>query len=386
MNDWMKEEEEEAGDYPPEYHVIPTPNDFNVITIWKLIESDVISVPRFQRNYIWDIKKASKLIESLIIGLPVPQIFLYEKENNKFVVIDGQQRLLTIYYFIKGRFPILEKRAELRDYFSEEKKNKKGIPDEILGSDEYFEDFKLEFGVNDSETKNRLEEKKYMTLGEDLKTQFELRPIRVVIIKQIEPKDNSAMYEIFNRLNTGGANLRPQEIRESLYHSKFYEMLNRINSNKKWRQLTTKDLDPYMRDVEILLRGFAMLVEGRGYKKTTMTKFLNNFSRRAQIEFKEQDVTLLENIFLEFIKKCETLDDKAFFSNGVFNKSIYEAVFTVLCRGAWEGKNAELVKGTDNQRIKTLKDDSDFALACEKQTTNTKNVEMRLNRAEILLG
>lgn len=83
------------------YDISVIPNDFNVMTINSLIESGIISMPAFQRNYVWDRKRASRFIESLILGLPVPQIFLYQMDRNKYSVIDGQQRLLTIYFFVK---------------------------------------------------------------------------------------------------------------------------------------------------------------------------------------------------------------------------------------------------------------------------------------------
>ena len=93
------------------YDISVIPNDFNVMTINSLIESGVISMPAFQRNYVWDRKRASRFIESLILGLPVPQIFLYQMDRNKYSVIDGQQRLLTIYFFVKQRFPRSGKRT-----------------------------------------------------------------------------------------------------------------------------------------------------------------------------------------------------------------------------------------------------------------------------------
>ena len=88
-----------------DYDLSATPNDFNVSTLFNFVESGAIVIPGFQRHYVWDIKRASKLIESLILGLPVPQLFLYEEGRNRFLVIDGQQRLMSIYYFIKQRFP-----------------------------------------------------------------------------------------------------------------------------------------------------------------------------------------------------------------------------------------------------------------------------------------
>ena len=127
--EWIEREEEEAG-FPVDYKITSTPNDFNVNTLFDLIESETVKIPGFQRNYVWDIKKASKLIESIIMGLPVPQLFFYERGRNDFLVIDGQQRLMTIYYFIKGRFPRIEKRAELRKIFDQ----KGGIPPPAAGA------------------------------------------------------------------------------------------------------------------------------------------------------------------------------------------------------------------------------------------------------------
>ena len=74
--DGEEEELEESFDID-EYDLTSTPNDFNILTINSFIESGSIKIPGFQRNYVWDIKRASKLIESLILGLPIPQIFLY---------------------------------------------------------------------------------------------------------------------------------------------------------------------------------------------------------------------------------------------------------------------------------------------------------------------
>ena len=82
-----------------EYDMSSSPNDFNVLTIMNFLQSGNVKIAGFQRNYVWDIKRASKLIESLIIGLPIPQIFLFEEGKNQFLVIDGQQRLMSIYYF-----------------------------------------------------------------------------------------------------------------------------------------------------------------------------------------------------------------------------------------------------------------------------------------------
>ena len=113
--DDYSDDEEEIGAI--DYDLSITPNDFNVLTLFSFIDSGAIVIPGFQRHYVWDITRASKLIESLILGLPVPQLFLYEEDRNRFLVIDGQQRLMSIYYFIKERFPRKESRPKLRKVF-----------------------------------------------------------------------------------------------------------------------------------------------------------------------------------------------------------------------------------------------------------------------------
>src|SRR5208282_2250435 len=138
--DWFDDYADQSDEFQiEEYDISATPNDFNVLTLFSFIESGAVRIPGFQRNYVWDIARASKLIESLILGLPVPQIFLYEKARNRFLVIAGQQRLMSIYYFIKMRFPVQEKRVELREVFDREGK----IPDSILHDEKYFSNFKL---------------------------------------------------------------------------------------------------------------------------------------------------------------------------------------------------------------------------------------------------
>ena len=87
------------------------------------------------------------------------------------------------------------------------------------------------------------------------------------------------MFEVFNRLNTGGINLKPQEIRTSMYHSEFYNMLYNANSWGAWRRLLGGCLpDLHMKDVEILLRGFAMLIDVNNYAPS-MVRFLNQFAQ-----------------------------------------------------------------------------------------------------------
>ena len=363
-----------------EYDITASPNDFNIKTLFDFIQSGIVKIPGFQRNYVWDLTRASKLIESIIIGIPIPQIFLYEKSRNEFLVIDGQQRLMTIYYFIKRRFPKKDKRYEMRKIFDEHGK----IPDNILYDDNYFTDFNLKLPEKLPNVPNKLNKLNYEILG-SYKTIFEMRTIRNIIIKQnLPPNDDSVIYEIFYRLNTGGMNLTPQEIRISLYNSNFYKMLYNINLDMRWRRLIgTPEPDIHMKDVEILLRGFAMLIDGDNYRPS-MTKFLNKFSNDAK-SFSDDDIDYLKNLFNSFLDSCQTLNERAFMGRtNKINISVYESIFNAICKTTFREKSLDLIP-INEESLDLLKNDNEFLRATQKDTASKSNVDIRLLRAKEVL-
>ena len=180
------------------------------------------------------------------------------------------------------------------------------IPDNVLHDDEYFEHFKLRLTHKLPNRTNKFNGLNYSTL-DDYKTQFDLRPIRNIVVKQNAPaNDNSSIYEVFSRLNTGGVNLRPQEIRTSMYHSRFYDMLYRLNLDKRWRNVVqTNGPDLRMKDIEILLRGFAMLIKSDKYAPS-MVRFLNQFSKDSESN-DERLNQYLETLFESFLAACVEL-------------------------------------------------------------------------------
>ena len=383
-SNWFEDDDSDEDDFEiKEYDITASPNDFNMSTMVSFIESGAVKIPGFQRNYVWDLKRASKLIESIIIGLPIPQIFLYEESRNRFLVIDGQQRLMSIYYFHKQRFPRKEKRIELRRMFDE----LGTIPNEVLQDDNYFVKFNLKLPSKLPQA-NTLNKQSYGTLGES-KTTFDLRTVRNIIIKQNAPDpsddDSSSIFEIFNRLNTGGVNLKPQEIRTSLYHSPFYEMLYRVNIDERWRRLLGfEEPDLHMKDVELLLRAFAMVIWGGTYKPS-MTRFLNIASKRAKT-FSAEKVQYLSNLFSAFLTACEPLEPNAFMStlSMKVNVSFIEAVFVAHCGNAFTNENL-LVPEVDPLLLEKLKSDERFMSAAQSDTASSANVAMRLQRARAIL-
>ena len=167
--------------------------DFTLEILSKKFDSKEIIVPDFQRLYVWPQKKSSRLIESILLGLPIPQIFLYrEEESQDLLVVDGQQRLKSINYFINEKFE--------------------------NGTEFYLKGVKSEW-----------EGKKYSTLKESDKRRFNNYILRATIFEQIDPKDNSSIFEIFERLNTGGMPLNEQEIRRCVIRGEINKFLDGLN-------------------------------------------------------------------------------------------------------------------------------------------------------------
>ena len=364
-----------------EYDIVAVPSDFNVMTLNQLVDNGWVRIPGFQRHFVWDLTRSSKLIESLILGLPVPQLFLYEQNRDRNLLIDGQQRLMSIYYFRQQRFPRKERRADLRRIFDENGK----IPDAVLHDDEYFRDFKLRLPETLPGQRNELVGLDYETLGH-YRIRLDTRPIRCITIKQNAPSDgDSAMYEVFNRLNSGGVNLHPQEIRTSMYHSNFYDMLNEINAEQGWRALL-QSLEPdlHMKDIEILLRGFAMLMDGDEYSPS-MVKFLNQFSKRCKTNGNEKNQQL-KSLFKSFLDAASELPERTFINktNNRFNIALFEAVFTATCRSAYFS-NSIVQSYLDAEKIEELRSDATFIAASQSATTQKENVMKRLRIASNIL-
>lgn len=361
-----------------EYQLSSSPNDFNVLTITSFIETGAIKIPGFQRQYVWDLKRASKLIESLIIGLPIPQIFLYEETQNSFLVIDGQQRLLSLYFFVKGRFPRKQWRSEMRSVFNTEGR----IPDQHLRDDKLFQNFNLSLPKLPNGEKNKFHGLNYATLNEYQAT-FGLRTIRNVIVRQIKPSnDDSSIYEMFNRLNTGGINLRPQEIRASLYHSEFYDVLFQLNAQLAWRRLLgapTPDL--HMNDMQVLLRALAMYDRGGEYKPS-MASFLNRFSK----DMKQATGSEVERYRLmteRFLHASGEIHPTLFQTRASgFSVLTFESVFqAALLNGLENDQDLQI----DPSSIEELREDPEYREFTKAKTGDTVNVKGRLNRARHLI-
>ena len=288
---------------------------------------------------------------------------------------------MSIYYFIKQQFPVKEKRVELRSIFDEHGR----IPDEILHNDEYFHKFNLYLPERLPDRVNKYDGLNYATLA-DSRNQLDLRPIRNVIVKQNSPPgDDSSIYEIFNRLNSGGVNLTPQEIRASLYHSDFFDALRRLNTLAAWRRfIPSPGPDLHMKDIEILL---PRLRNAHGIRPLfpSLTKFLNEFSTECRPHTPEQNA-YLERLFNSFLQAGAALPDDTFLNkrNGKFNVALFEAVFTAASATALRERRT-LDGQLAYEAITALESRPEFIAASLQGTTKTANVRTRLGLAREMI-
>lgn len=357
-----------------EYDLVSTPNDFNVLTIQNFLETGAVKVPKYQRNFVWDRPRASKLIESLILGLPVPQVFLYEEARNSFQIIDGQQRLMSIYFFMVGRFPRKAAKPRLREFWGVQG----AIPTSILQDDDLFESFKLALPTPEGSPENPLHGAKYETLG-DKQIQLGMRTLRNVIIKQVNPEGRGAVYEIFNRLNTTGVNLTAQEIRMSLADSALMERIIDMNLSENWRMLIGASIpDPKLKDIEIILRALAMGDDSDIYKPS-MVRFLDRYADKTR-KFHSSDVDRRVKFFESFIAKVSEFDRSVFLISGRFSVPVFEAIYAAYWQAGGDG-------ALNERTLRNLMRDQGFISATSDKTTDTKNVVARIQKAQLhLLG
>jgi len=381
-----------------EYDITATPRDFTPAMIEEYIDSGIMEIPLFQRNFVWDINKASRLIESMILGLPVPELFLFSEddENSKLKIIDGQQRILSIYFFVKGRFPISkDTRISIKDSISDW--NNEEFRKAVFADNKIFKDFQLELveknikehdaEENEESNRNRYEGENYRTLDTDMRIKFRLRrSLRGVIIRQNKPDDSfSSMFEIFNRLNTGGIPLKPQEVRASLFYCDFYQILIELNENDIWCKFYGKsnrgNKNLHGEDIEMILRVLAILDESNNYKPT-MERFLNKFSKKSK-NFSKEAILKHKETFLTFLDACSSLPNDVFRKNSAFLKVIFESVFYAVSKKITKSTSKNI--SINLESINFLKGSEEFANYNKSGSASSTNMKKRLEIAERII-
>lgn len=307
--------------------------DFPVDTLVKRMAEKEFIIPGFQRKYVWKEEEASRFIETLLLGLPSPSLFLAkDKFSKKYLVIDGQQRLKTLQYFFQG----------------------------------FFEEgtvFKLKNVVQD------LEGLTYSTLPPSERRELDNAIIHCIIIS--ESYDPQGIFYLFERLNTTGTPLNPQEIRNAIYHGSFSQLLQDLSSNETWRELYGKD-DIRANEQEHILRFLALHFDLENYSGN-MKNFLNQF----MLKNKDLDIISeneMKNIFIktiDFLKNC--IGSKVFYEKKKF-QILFDSVMLLTAQ--------ELEKGLECSKFKKfyelLINDKHFWSFSQPSTTNRKNLMTRL--------
>ena len=158
-----------------------------------------------------------------------------------------------------------------------------------------------------------------------------------------------------------------------------------LNRNPGWRRILGNDTpDLHLKDLEVLLRMFAMLIDGDSYTPS-MVKFLNNFSRRCQRHTKEQN-NYLKELFLSFVQTAQSLPQDAFQGRraGRFSIALIESVFCGIASKAFTERR--MLSGTMSaDLIQALSDNSEFQEAATKSSTSTTNVNKRVSLGKSIL-
>ena len=336
---------------PARYDITSYGIDFDIEGIVKRIKRGDIYIPEFQRNFVWKMPESSRFIESLLLGLPVPGVFLaQDPETSKMLVIDGQQRLLSLKFFYDGFF-----------------NPKEGAKNKRV--------FKL------AKVQDPYSQLTYETLSEKDRINLDNCVIHATVVKQDSPSDDdTSIYHIFERLNSGGRKLIPQEIREAVYHGRFLNLVGELNKYPAWRKIFGAPNDR-MRDHELIIRFFAMFEESQKYKKP-MVDFLNIYTKRNR-HLNDKKAEYLSTIFKEITDFFyNSVEGKIFRPVRALNVALYEA--------AMVGLAFRLISDTpiDKDAVKhahaQLLENPDFLKLTSKSTTDITNVEQRLEIAKTI--
>jgi hypothetical protein len=296
----------------------------------------------FQRQFVWRRYQMDRFIESLLLGYPVPGIFLVQQPDKKLLVLDGQQRLRTLEQFYAGKL-----------YEGQQ--------------------FVLEA------VSNAFKGQTYDSLAPEDKRQLDNTFIHAIVVKY-DPdssKEAEAVYQLFERLNTGGTNLRPQEIRVALYPGVLVDFIRDLSQDENWRELYGPP-SGRLKDQELILRFLALYVNGDDYSRP-LKGFLNDFMK----DHRRGGGLDLQNLASVFAGVCLTINEglgrPAFRTATAVNAALVDAVMVGVARRLETGP-VDDPSGMQKSYDELLKDD-DFQAAIARATADEDRVERRLRMA-----
>lgn len=284
---------------PPDRRLITQPYDLAVSDLVNQIENKRLHLqPVYQRRYVWDNKKASKLVESLLINVPIPVCYLAEESDGTRSVIDGQQRLRSLYRYLENQFPLssLEVLPEL---------NRKRF--------------------------HQISDRQQRLIGN--------RTIRCIVIS--EDSDPDIRFDVFERLNTGSVPLTAQELRNSVYRGSLNNLLKGLAEDERFRRCMGGRSDTRMAFEELVLRFFALNERLEVYRPS-LKRLLNVYMREHK-ELPDEQLDSMRDLFLNTADKAYAVYGENCFrratrtEEGVqwlatINSAVYDVVMLNLAR------------------------------------------------------
>ena len=246
---------------PAKRRIYTDQGDLEIESLYgKYKRGKLVIQPDFQRHFVWDGTKSSRLIESALLDIPLPVIYLSEESDGKEYVIDGQQRLTSFFSFIDGQFPD-------------------------------GKDFKLR-GLK---VFTELNKKTFKDIDEELQDNVRYCTIRIITFKR--ESDVDLKFEIFERLNTGAVSLNDQELRNCIYRGPYNELLKELSRDSDYTYLLgLKNPDKRMKDVELVLRFAAFYHFTYLNYKPPVRRFLNQDMEKYR-KLSETEAIELRNSF-----------------------------------------------------------------------------------------
>ncbi len=313
--------------------------------------------PSYQRNYVWDAKKASLLIESVLLGIPIPIIYLAEDQDGHFNVIDGQQRLTSLFAFLDGHFP-------------------NGKIFKLTGLNVFAD----------------LKGKTFKDLSDAQQIAIETYPLRTITFTK--DSDPELQYEIFSRLNTGSVALNDQELRNCIYRGPFNDMLKELAAYDEYRKLLgLKDAHPRMKDIELVLRFLSFYRKSYLNYSPPSKSFLNEMMRDCKM-VQEPDLKKMRDAFKRAVLNTRTLlGDYAFrrFYIGTENnkdgywdaKQLNISLFEITMDSMARLDSNVLMRHLDELReawINLMTTDTDFMLSISRASADKAQVSYRFRK------
>lgn len=283
-------------------------SDVGFKTLMEGVNDNLYVIPKYQRKYKWSKEQLQDLVVSLICEFPIPPIYTYRNQKNQLEILDGQQRIFSLFFYYIGKY-INTKKNSVVDYRKldvEHQSFKEALEDTYE-----LEDLNIKIKIDDEKEVDI----SYNSLPEEIRRTLDYVSITVIEMRWTKPEKRvETIQMIFSNLNRRGIGLNSQEIRNGVYDCKFYDMLHELNNNNLvWRKLWGDEKDE--KDIEALLTLCAykkyVYYEGGEFKfseyRGRQTVFLDVFSEyvmllNEKVEIIEEYKNSLEN-FVNQIEK-----------------------------------------------------------------------------------